>query len=40
MLTGSSSENNQTCPVVFDELSHEMREITKIRVSGDKESNG
>lgn len=25
MLTGSSSEDNQTCPVVFDELSHEVR---------------
>lgn len=40
MLTGSSSENNQTCPVIFDELSHEMREVTKIRASEDTESNG
>lgn len=40
MLTGSSSENNQTCPVVFDELSHEMREVKRIRVSEDTESDG
>lgn len=39
MLTGSSSEDNQTCPVVFYELSHEMREDTKIRASEDAEFN-
>lgn len=39
MLTGSSCKDNQTCPVVFYELSHGMREDTKIRASKDAEPN-
>ena len=29
MLTGSGGEDNQACPVVFDELSHEVGEISQ-----------